>query len=1034
MRTLGSPLRTLFLLLLAISLLAPAAASAKRSTTPQRAGTSLVAVGLPASIRGGVRLQVRVLRRLAEATVTVNGRRLATPLRLRAKQLTVVSLGTTAGVRFGRNRIVVQARGTGDRTQVVRRSVLVRRGAPLVGVTLPNRPRQGDAIRLDARATRASGHGRLRFRWRVVGAPRRAHARLVGATSARPRLLADHPGRYQLALTVTETGGRGGHARAAASGCAVAAAAGTTPGGPLMDLTTPSGQPIASTPLPLLAASSLETIRPSSTPRGQLPAGTLTPAPQVGNGCTTQSLPLELAPTSAPLGVAFDSRATVDGQTCVRVGESFYAIPANRAYVLFLDASTLEELGTSFVPSGADPQTWAMLTGAQYVAQHQVLAVITGPGSTIVQGIFDSPATAARNEGLTESNGSGSIGQPGEMTGWLQQTVPLLAGGAKVYRFVSPDRVSIETSGSATARSNTIALGGASYPGSLPSNANAGFEVLVTDAALRPVLGTPAVFGTNTGDPGADAQQQSALAGLLQRANAISGSTVVVQSIGHPRPTTAWSVNVGQQLERLGGSEWMFLGLDGSGGYALIGNPAPSDRSSGAEPAAEASSQWTAHGGDSLAGLLKRRPDGALRATLADSVGGANYGLEQVAFQPPTPWPQTDTPGKRAAGTYIAAQLGVPTQGPALCSSTPQPDLHAEYCNGAAIAGLAQKLGNVTYPSGGTRAFTAADFAAVKTELSNELGDVENVWNMIGDLQTPFSLANESTAIAADGIATTVMGSIPVERTSQVSANLSLAASLLYGAAEVPEVGEAFGPIAAALDIASELTSDDGVPSPDWAIQAKANEVGGEVDQHLMTAYFALGSYGDILVSDYGKLSTAGGDVLGTWGVSTTTVAQQYANLRLGVKQWLYTAIVPAAYDLVRIPGIAPAQAAQTFCIYSRAPRAHYPWKNAAPSTTFFPLNMFASGAPRAAQMMAMLHGSYKDKQSSAIAQSGTLADELFGSPAYNHAGLVAPWFYDHASWTVQRPKMLQPSSPDVPGYCGVGGFSSSRVEASTRP
>ncbi len=92
--------------------------------------------------------------------------------------------------------------------QLVRRTVRLRRGSPLVGVRAVARagagaagragagaasPRAGAAaamrgtgdgrvgvpLRLDARSSRASGGGRLSYRWRVVAGPRRARARLL---------------------------------------------------------------------------------------------------------------------------------------------------------------------------------------------------------------------------------------------------------------------------------------------------------------------------------------------------------------------------------------------------------------------------------------------------------------------------------------------------------------------------------------------------------------------------------------------------------------------------------------------------------------------------------------------------------------------------------------------------------------------------------------------------------------------------------------------------------------------------------------
>ncbi|MDW5597899.1 hypothetical protein VSS74_26330, partial [Conexibacter stalactiti] len=192
---------------------AGAPAAAAPAAAAPAANAKLVTVALPRSARGGARLVVRVQRRLDGATVVVNGRALRTPLLRRARQRTVIQLGATHGLRFGANRVVVRATGFDGGRQIVRRTVRIGRGSPLVGARVRGSALQGTPIQLDAGATR-SQRGRPVYRWRVVAGPRRASARLRGAATARPRLVASHPGRHQLPLTAPE---RGRPARTAAT-------------------------------------------------------------------------------------------------------------------------------------------------------------------------------------------------------------------------------------------------------------------------------------------------------------------------------------------------------------------------------------------------------------------------------------------------------------------------------------------------------------------------------------------------------------------------------------------------------------------------------------------------------------------------------------------------------------------------------------------------------------------------------------------------------------------------------------------------
>lgn len=988
----------------------------------------LLVVSLPRQARGGARLELRALRRLSAVTVTVNGRAVSLTALRRARQRTAISLGADDRLRFGANRVVVRATGFGGGRQLVRRTLQLRRGAPLVGVRVGGTAARAGAVagrpaaplRLDARSSRPSARGRLSYRWRVVAGPRRARARLIGATTARPRLVASHPGRYQLALTVREAS-RGKLARAAACGSShpVGMAA-----GPIPRATTSSGQPVASAPLELLPAPAraLETIAPVSTPRGQLPGGSAAPAADsAGAGCATQYVAVEVAPSAGPLGVAFDSRAVVGGRTGVRIGQSFYATPANARYAIFLDATTLGELGTQQLPPAVNAEQFADLIGAVYAVSHQVLIVLTGPDFTLVKRLNESDRTAVSNEGLTEGDGVDPPRAAGQLTGWLQRSIPL-DSPTPAYRLIQPDRASIDTSSAASPTSNTIAVGGARYASELPAQATAGFQVLVLDPALRPQLGTPRAFATDGPDA---AGQQAALANLLESAAATTAATVVVQSIGRPKPTAIGSVPAAQQIERLGGSEWLFLGLDGSGGYALVGTTPPLGAAANDEPAAEASSQWT-DGGDSLEGLLRRRHDGAWYAALSDSLGadGLDFSLQQVAFQQPTPWPEQGDAGQTAALAWIGAQLDLPTSGGALCVQGGAPSVRAQYCNAALMRdpdALKDEIGDLAYAQ--TDAFTAEQFVTVRSRLRTELDQVSAVWNAIGTMQQPFALADGSTAIAAADVAAKVIESVRPPQQSPVSADLGLTAAILYVVAEVPEVGEAFGPVASVLDLASELTEQDDEPSPDREIEIAAGQAGAAVDRRLMTAYEALGDYGAVLVADAGKLSAAYRAVLGPWGQSSSAQSTQLAALRLGVRQWLFTAITPAAYSLVRIPGADPATARKEVeCVHSSSPASWHPFGKADQRSLFFPLNDWGGSAPKADQLMGMLHGSFSNDGSRPVGEG--LADDLFNDPSDVNdpgAGLVAPWFYDRAQWTIERPKMLQPSSPLVPGWCQAG-------------
>lgn len=390
----------------ATSLAAARAASADRAEAAAAASARppALTLGTRAGSSGAVELRWRLRAPLRRASVSVNGRVVRSRgLALRRGQRVRYALGAAERVRFGRNAIVVVARARDGRRQVLRRTVVVRRDAPLVGVRRAGAAVAGRATRLDGRGSRAARGGRLRYRWRIVRAPRGARATLRAAASARPRLIASVPGRYHVALTVTEErGGRRSRAAGGAAGataaqpapeqaaaaqttaCAIAPTAIPSGGAP----TAANGTAATSTPTAQLGPRALTVARPQAA-RPAAPAGPA--ALSASAGCATAVATVDVMPNDDALGVAFDSRVTQAGTTGVRVGTSLYALPQRGALLVLLDAQTLELLYQWTDPTPS-PLLNAQIFAADYAQQgHDVLIVSAG-----LPGCCSSSARASR--------------------------------------------------------------------------------------------------------------------------------------------------------------------------------------------------------------------------------------------------------------------------------------------------------------------------------------------------------------------------------------------------------------------------------------------------------------------------------------------------------------------------------------------------------------------------------------------------------------------------------------------------------------
>jgi hypothetical protein len=993
------------------------------------AATGLVTVTTPAAARGGIAVRWRTNAKLASASLTLNGKRIPAASRLVLKGARArLALDAADGVRFGRNTVVVRVVGKTGRKQTVRRTVVVRRDAPLPAVQTRGARVAGRTVRLDGRRTRGTSLP-LSYRWRVVRAPRVAKVRLTGARTTTPRLVGSLPGRYAIALTVRQhRAHRRTPAFAGAAGCDVAGGvtSGTVPAGP--------DTPVASTPADQLPARAISVVKPTN---GGAPT---TPPSTATAGCATQVESVDLGQNALPVGVAVDTHATVRGTPSIVVGDQAYPLPAagQGAAAAIFDAETLELLQfVSPLPQalGFGPAT-ALEAAAEIATPlvsggEPVVIVAAGVAGCCTVDTGDSAAgfSAVATYGSTSGGLTSTVNQgqvlggkenvAGEQIGWLRPGVPL-DGAPALFGFVSPDLTTYDTqAGAPSATSNTMQVGAQSYYGALPMGTTAGYQVLVLDAGLQPQLGTPTTYGT-VGTSGAYGEQE--MAQVLTAAAALPGSTTLIQSINDPTPSSANAVTSAQAITTMGGSGWMFL--SGNAQYALVANPPPPQNTDPLTPwAAETQSGWTAaasgnrgQGNGTLSGVLRRRGDSAwassVQSALGDTTTDPDFGLSAVAAQPAGQWPHDQTPGEIEATTWFADQLHL-APGPGSCWQPTVPDFRSSYCNDAIDWNSIQTaLGELKYPTTSRPPFSTTDFANVQRQLEVETGNIGTIATLIATLQAPYTASSNGVPVDAQAIAGDIISAIPPPTPSDVSANLAIVGAIFDAASLLPEVEPVLGVLGAALDFASATTQSDGTATPYWQIQGTADQLGAQTLARLQTMSGSLGTLQEILVSDWGRMSAAVIGAEGPWGVSAEGLSEQESIMELGVSQSLWTAILPTVFTLNSFPGVDVAQQVQ--CVTSDDPHLWNPWGNAPDIGSFLPLNQWQVTpdglAATSTGVLAMLSGQVTSD--SAVAVSQTLANEIYGAPQFNaqgklvQSGLIQPWLYGRTSWSVVSPSM----------------------------
>jgi hypothetical protein len=1038
-RTRSSTLRLLGLLL---GLLSLAAAMPTTGTAATKKPGPLVTVKAAKSTRGSVVVRLRAGASLRRDLVRLNGHRVGGFTPHRKGERAVLVLDRADHLRFGRNVLTVTARSRAGSKATVRQLVVVRRDAPLPGIRQPRRVVTGHVARLDARRTRSAHGGTLHYRWRVVRAPRGAKVVLRGSRARRPRLVANVPGDYRVALTVSEhpagAADRPGAARAsvATSPCAIPGASPTTVG------RLPAYGPIASLPISRMPKGALRVVGGSVSPGSEAEPE---PAPSAEPGCATDVAEVEVEPNFAPIGAAIDTRAEVEETAGIRIAGSFYPFPTGEssqgARFVVLDAANLELIRTENVVLTGSHRAVAAKLVEENAPERDAIVVSScrfgdcpGDSQDSAEG-FSAIETFASGKltGQVENQGQALTPKAegnlhGRLEGWLHRGLPTLSSEAPLFSYVAPEQIPFDTEVAPTATSNTISVGGAQYPATLPANTSAGFEVLALNAAGEPILGTPTAFGTYsaTNQPAAQAQEE-AMTALLRATDPTD--TVLVQSIGDPVPGSNAANPLAAAMAALGADAWTFLGLQGGGGYAFVGNGSPPVGLAVGPPVgptAETSEEEVIAGGGpkgagSLHGLLSRNDQSGLSPAIADATGGPNYEIAQVAYQPGAEWPQTETPGKVEATTFLAEALHLEGQanGEGLCYRPAHPDFRSIYCDQSlSMLATATALKEVGYPAARSADFSETEFAEVKAELAHELGEVEDVRSMFKTLKGPF--VGERPEIGAQGIAAAIIKAMP-ERTRQNGATAGAStflASILDASSLLPG-GDVLGVISAALYISSEFSEEEGEPEPPvWKFQVRADEVGEKLEERLQTTVGHLGALEDILVSDPGKLATAATEAGAGWAVSNEGLQRQSETIELGFKRWMWESILPAGFELVHFPGLAPGNQGAIYCL-TKHNSNWAPFEKAANQSFLFPIDHFENGYTPSTGGYGMLAGPVS--LSSSISVDQELAEKIFGSPGKKGAGFTEAELFRGVDWTINEPHLIgeHGESENIqPGWC----------------
>lgn len=880
---------------------------------PTAAGRTVIAPKAGATLKSSpVSVTLKAPWRMKHVKVRLNGRNLTeefdrADVSRQGRRTVVVS--ASHGLRYGPNKLVVRKFTYGGRR--IRDKVRFRlaRKRPLVGAGRDRRVGVGLSTHFNAAASRAvrkrgsrassagRGGGSLGMRWKLIRKPDASEAKLrvPPGRPAAPRIEPDVPGRYVAQLRVRDGGLTSQRDRVVATAYAstplvpidTAAEVGGERGVAIGYHPAQEGGAAPNEPdesfIPLGSGNSLQLVVLDRETL-ELQESWSGPASQASIGELTSRLrdydDDDLAIVTAWRGDWYEGAT---GDLVKKDGQGVSLIGARNLFLRQIEAYGLE-------PPFTDPSA----------KPYGQLSWVGVPG-------FDAG----------DAWEIGAVGDVG-LDGFLSPD------DNYNYAYVAPRRSSFDLGPDGQSVSMQIGSG-PPIEGSLPDGTG-GFLVAYLDGlTLEPVqsiAGGSEDYRTRNADGSPNFPQMEAMVDDLELA-ATSGApiTVAIRSIGaHPlaemglQPPDyqgsfdailAGGLNeLAKQVSALGGHGQLIWGMSTEpqqqDGYALLGNNyASSEGLDGEGTAVDVGSQMKPQGRTRLTGLLSRDRASRLVPQMQEDEP-FNAPLLDIAVDEPSTWPYSSTPGEIAALKCIGNAQGL--------GDDPRVAYWLQTISDDVWTQTASAIGAMS-PSA-CSGVDPGDFANVQGTLVQEIKWLVKVHSYLDALSSPFDNAGLSSFADLTTVADEIESDLDPPPSNQAGVDGLGVLADVAAYAEIAEIPGA-GMVATTFLLLGDLTteSNDGPPI-DWdeRVQADADQIGQELAERFERAADSRERLGDIIASDYAKLSTVGSLGQCTPGQSGCLPEWQWTQpqerkaaeaYEFGAYSQIYGGLVPAAYPVV---------------------------------------------------------------------------------------------------------------------------------------
>jgi Ricin-type beta-trefoil lectin domain-like len=513
-------------------------------------------------------------------------------------------------------------------------------------------------------------------------------------------------------------------------------------------------------------------------------------------------------------------------------------------------------------------------------------------------------------------------------------------------------------------RTTTFRLGDARYVTALPP-ASAGFAVMAVDAAAKPLgPAPPRAFATNGGSTDGDDANQNELASTLKTFAGQTGTTVLVQSLGAPKPNRGGWNAIGDAIQALGGDRRTFLRLDGTGDYALVGcaNCPPGQPTMNRVLRREVSAEVPKA---RLDGLLERNGESTFTAAHAGPAE-LDSTLADLAYRTTTPWPYTDTDSGREALDAIAVILNLTTRcGQGLGG------VRSAYCVTnlrGTWADVARKVDGISYNEIDNPQYSEDFFNAVKAQLEAEMGWLDLSHGLISEIRNVFNGTGTFTQFKAEDIAGAIQKDMarPIHDRDAQGQGLEVIWALVELGAELAELSSPFLGFGATIIGLAGANDDDSNGAALGALSAKATDYARQLQNRFEAVVKNLDSIEDVIATDYGKLSMMAANAGEDWAMDTPMAGRMNGQLKAGATQSLWTKLLPTAYKLYQfspwtpLPGSMPPppggyKPQQLWCGADPDSQGHWVYEGQPDAALFYPIaGVDGNGSPQKPYVQVM--------------------------------------------------------------------------------